>query len=211
MRFYLTSAAAAFTLLLATPSRAQQAETPPAAPVPPATLFKLGADALRTEVGAWGVSLPLYGGVERQLGRHWSFTADLTPNVSLSDRGPRLSRLGVALGPRYYYNQARRQRLNKTTRLLNGPYLQLQYRSEFRGYYGGAYYGTPGQRYYRHLPSLDALWGYQHQVGRYGFFDLGAGLGLRHDEPYLGEALRLPDDTAWGLTLTLRARVGVAF
>ncbi|GAB2946957.1 hypothetical protein GCM10027048_09960 [Hymenobacter coalescens] len=169
---------------------------------------------LRAEAGPWGVSVALYGGVERQLGQHWSFTTDLTPSLGF-DRRPRrgaaLHRLGAALGTRYYYSQARRQRKGKPVRALNGTYLQLQYRSEFNGYYGGDYYGTRWRMYYRHTPSLDAFWGYQRQLGRRGFCDLGAGVGLRRPDYFLSQSLDLIEGRNLALGAALRARVGVVF
>ncbi|RTQ53678.1 hypothetical protein EJV47_02775 [Hymenobacter gummosus] len=228
MRFFILPAAA-LTLLTVSPAQAQQVDVPPAtppsaptpaaaptAPAPPATLFKLGADASRIEIGVWGVTLPFYSGVERQLGQHWSFTADVSPSVSFAGRragGVQLNRLGAALGGRYYYSQARRQRKGKPVQALGGTYLQLQYHSEFTGYYGNYYYYGPinDRLQYRHAPGVQALWGYQRRLGQRGFCDLGAGLRLHRSDDFYYEGVYFVENSRLSVGPTFRVRIGLAF
>ncbi|RTQ53677.1 hypothetical protein EJV47_02770 [Hymenobacter gummosus] len=205
---------------------AQQADTPPPTPAPaaapaplvapaltapPATLFKLGLDAPRLWLGYWGVGVPLYAGVERQLGRHFSLTGDVNVGVGFGGgrRGPELQRFGGALGTRYYYGQARRLRKGKSVAALSGTYLQLQVASEFEG---RLLYDYPyNQRLYRHTPSLELLWGYQRRLGRYGFMDVGAGLKLWRTDSYLYNGGTIEATRPLKLEPTLRARIGLAF
>jgi hypothetical protein len=191
------------------PDSLAKAPTPAA---PPATMFKLGLDVPRLWLGYWGAGVPLYGGMERQLGQHWSFTADLNVGLGTSFRrgGFALQQFGAALGTRYYYSQARRLRKGKPVRALGGTYLQLQAASEFEGYFGYDIYPY-NQLYYRHTPKLELLWGYQRRLGRYGFMDVGAGISTSRQNRYSyspnGDTWR----RVWTVEPTLRARIGLAF
>lgn len=173
-------------------------------------MFKLGLDAPRLTGGYWGFSAPLYGGVERQLGQHFSFTADLNANVGFTYRFTSpvaLTNLGFSLGGRYYYSQARRARKGKPVAPLSGTYLQLQYSSELEGHYSFGYDDTY-RLSYRHRPGVDVLWGYQRRLGKHGFTDLGAGLRLTSRDVYTEN---WGTRQGLGIQPVLRARIGLAF
>ncbi|GAB2946964.1 hypothetical protein GCM10027048_09970 [Hymenobacter coalescens] len=188
---------------------AQQPDTLRARPVPasPATMFKLGLDAARVTGGYSGFTLPLYAGVERQLGQHWSLTADanvgLGPGNGLGSVA-QLGRFGASVGARYYYSRARRQHKGKPVTALGGTYLQLQGSAEFSRLM--PFYGE-GRSSFRYHPGVELLWGYQRRLGRYGFMDVGAGLRV-HNEPqyyYYGG----PQRGFWRVEPLLRARIGL--
>lgn len=187
---------------------AQQADSLPARP-PGATMLKLGLDVSRSWGGYSGFVVPLYFGAERQLGNYWSLTADANVSGGFGYRygsSVQLKRFAASAGGRYYYGQARRARLGKTTAALSGFYLQLQYNAEFNSYYNN--YRSEPRLSYQFAPSAELLWGYQRRLGRHGFVDAGAGLRVQHwGTPRLfgGSSSRLQ------LEPTLRARVGLAF
>jgi hypothetical protein len=189
---------------------AQQPDTlrPRSEPAAPATLFKLGLDAPRATAGYWGFTLPLYAGVERQLGRHWSLTADVNAGIGAGNglsSAVQLGRFGTSVGTRYYYSQARRQRRGKPVMALGGTYLQLQGSAEFTRHY---YYFGEALPIYRCTPSAELLWGYQRRLGRYGFLDAGAGVRVLNSPWYNSQGNQT---TQWSVEPVLRLRAGLAF
>lgn len=199
-------------LLITSAALAQQPESLPSAPTPapaPLTRFKLGLDVPRLATGHYsGFSLPLYAGLERQLGSHWSFTTDANFGIGTSyynrDESPiHLNRFGLSAGARYYYGQARRLRKGKPVTALNGFYVQAQGSTEF--YRSYSFYDYDARPIYRLTPSAELLWGYQRSLGRHGFLDAGAGLRAQRQRVYDG--LRSHE---FGLEPVLRVRVGLA-
>ncbi|AYA38149.1 hypothetical protein D3Y59_14540 [Hymenobacter oligotrophus] len=171
----------------------------------PQTLFKLGVSPPKAWGSYWGFKAPLYVGVERAVGKHFSATLDSDVLVGFS-RGGRLAGLTPSVGVRYYYNQARRQRLGKATTRLGGTYVQLQYTSNFTRMYSPLTYDGPAQ--FQHEPSAELLWGWQRQLGRYGFVDAGAGLQMRQQPWYQGYST---PSYRWQPSILLRVRAGFAF
>ncbi|KUG06149.1 hypothetical protein ASU33_01925 [Solirubrum puertoriconensis] len=169
-------------------------------------MFKLGLDVAEVTGSWYGFAVPLYLGAERPLGRHFSATVDVTSSIGFR-RKPQLAELSGSLGVRYYYNQARRQRLGKPTQRLGGTYLQAQFTNTFNRT-GLWTYPTEGPAYFSHQPSAELFWGWQRRFGRYGFVDAAAGLRLLPNWSYRNS----PEPRyRWQPEIGLRVRAGLAF
>ncbi|UYZ58580.1 hypothetical protein [Hymenobacter latericus] len=175
------------------------------APAPAQTIFKLGLDAADAWGSWFGFQVPVYAGVERQLGRNFALSGDVRQGFGVSQGRLQLAEIRASLGVRYYYGQARRQRLGKPIAPFNGTYLQLQISNNLTR--AGSPYWSDRPVCFNYQPSAELMWGWQRTFGKYGFFDAGAGLRLQRQSYYT-----LP---GWSRNLQLepyiRLRTGVRF
>jgi len=191
MKLYLSVATLFAVLAAPLPSQAQtalpEASTAPtiATPTSHRALFKLGLGLDRGfEYGGYsGLIVPVTVGVERHLTSAFSLYGNLTAALRLSRTRrysylqpvPFVSRSIIAVGGRYYYNQAGRLKHGRATGPFIGNYLALQASTDV----------TPSFRYnsldryiYYDFSALSVLWGMQRRLGSLFVYDLNAGIGL---------------------------------
>jgi hypothetical protein len=164
------------------------------------TNFNIGGQA-----GFYGLNLIH----EQKLRTNWSVLAELSPSYLYFRNGfGGLPRGGVQVesqvAGRYYYNLNKRIRKGKSASNFSANYLSLGVGTGV----GRLGYGTPyyygGERGHAVRASMAVLYGLQRRLGRYGFFDLNAGLPL----PLLPQAGPLfPKHT---LRFLLDVRLGIA-
>ena len=182
--------AALFALSLGT--RIGQAQTlptnaPAVAPAPsaatwlPRTLVKLSTGLNRqTSYGGYsGLTLPLILGVEQQLHTNFSVYGEASSSLNFSRTDFRFGDQRVAIGGaaaevggRYYYNQAKRERLNRAHGPFVGNYLALAGGAQLNRFITGYRFADA---------SVEARWGIQRRIGQWGFFDGSAGVGVGRD------------------------------
>jgi hypothetical protein len=151
---------------------------------PQGTLVKLGTGIVPgfEFSGYRGLSFPLALGAEHHLTSDISlyvngfsgFNIGTRNRYSDGSREPVIGDYGFQVGARRYYNQEKRRQKGRATGPFVGNYLALQTSSVFNpSYYRSYRYST-----------LAAIWGMQRQLGKYGWFDAYAGLGLGRESKY---------------------------
>ncbi|UOG73942.1 hypothetical protein MTX78_17690 [Hymenobacter tibetensis] len=103
---------------------------------------------------------------------------------------------GFDAGGRYYYNQEKRRQKSRAT----GPFV-----GNYVGLHATAVYSNT--TYYAHrYSSLTAIWGMQRRIGKYGWFDAYAGLGIGY-EPYFNSSDHYDPVPEVGIKFSLGGRV----
>ena len=182
------------------PTTAPAAIPPPAAATwLPHTLVKLNTGLNRqTSYGGYsGLTLPLILGAEQQLNTKFSAYGEASSSLNFSRRDFRFDNRRIAIGGaaaevggRYYYNQAKRARLNRAHGPFVGNYLALAGGAQLDRFVAGYRFADA---------SVEARWGMQRRIGQWGFFDGSAGMGVGRE--------------AFGLVqpvFSLNARIGLA-
>ena len=153
------------------------------------TLIKLGTGLTRGLVisGYGGVSVPLVLSGEHHITPAVSLYVNAFSGINLGRRyfyydGSRrsvLSDLGFDAGIRYYYNQEKRRQKGRATGPFVGNYLALQTTSVFNP---GSFYRSYNRSYDQ--STLAITWGMQRRLGKYGWFDAYAGMGIHRRPSY---------------------------
>jgi hypothetical protein len=151
---------------------------------PHGTLVKLGTGIVPPafELGGYrGLSAPLIVSVEHHLSPAVSVYASGFSGFNVrrqryydGSRESIIDNYGFDAGVRYYYNQEKRRQKGRATGPFVGNYLALQTSSVFNANYYHKY------RY----SGITALWGMQRRIGKYGWFDAYAGLGIGREPTY---------------------------
>ncbi|HEX8426567.1 hypothetical protein [Hymenobacter sp.] len=180
---------AGLCLLAALPATAQTLDSATAvAPAPTegsGTLIKLGTGFTRgLGYNSYyrGLFAPLVLGVEHHLTPKVSVFANGFSGFNIGRRmrfvdGSRSSFIGeygFDAGVRFYYNQEKRRQQGRATGPFVGNYLGLHTTSAFSG--------SANQPY--QYSTLTAVWGMQRRIGKYGWFDAYAGLGIGYEPGY---------------------------
>ncbi|GGF05372.1 hypothetical protein [Hymenobacter cavernae] len=198
MKLYLSGAALLAVLTRALPSQAQTAPAEvAAAPImdPPTShraLVKLGLGLDRGLAynGYSGLIVPVTLGVERPLTSAFSFYGNFTAAFRLvrtirycyPQPAPLIRRSIIAVGGRYYYNQASRIRHGHGTGSFSGNYLTLQASTDVNPIFR---YASLERYIYYDFSALSALWGMQRPLGSLFVYDLNAGVGLANNGRFL--------------------------
>lgn len=178
------SCVASLCLLIAAPAAAQTPDS--TGTRPQGTLVKLGTGIVPPafELGGYrGLSAPLVLSVEHHLSPAISVYANGFSGFNVGrqryfdgSRESLIEHYGFDAGVRYYYNQEKRRQKGRATGPFVGNYLALQTSSVYNANYYHKY------RY----SGITALWGMQRRIGKYGWFDAYAGLGIGREPTYYG-------------------------
>lgn len=122
---------------------------------------------------------PLVLGAEHHLTPAVSVSANAFGSFNIGRRiqfadGSRSSIIGeygLDAGVRYYYNQEKRRQKGRAT----GPFV-----GNYVGLHATASFNTMTYRAFQYS-TLTAVWGMQRRMGKYGWFDAYAGLGIGYD------------------------------
>ncbi|MDO7876183.1 hypothetical protein Q5H93_15670 [Hymenobacter sp. ASUV-10] len=146
---------------------------------------------------------------EHKLRTNWSVMAEISPALLRYRPLPTTARRTGAevesqVAARYYYNLNRRIRKGKSASNFSANYLSLALGSSLGRYGFGTPFTSDGSQGQSFRASAALLYGFQRRLGRYGFFDLMAGLPLPLS-PRLGPLF--PKNS---LNLLLDFRLGLA-
>lgn len=193
----------------ATPVSLTAAAVAPSEATPDRLLLKIGLNAGRSL--RWGGYYGLAARLPVSLAAEYALSSKVTVYGQL-DADFRLSRQNayfgdqdffiptgaLGVGARYYYNQAGRERHNRSHGPFVGNYLALEAHAEGRQRYGNRNDLAPG---------LNLLWGMQRRLGRNFLFDFnaGAGLGPLRTDSYIGYS------NGGNLNITTQFNLGIYF
>ncbi|RMG19270.1 MAG: hypothetical protein D6730_21870 [Bacteroidetes bacterium] len=184
------------------------------------SMLKIDLLNLVYQFGREGISGNVNLGYEHKLGTALSIDATLSTSYQLRFAPTPAQQvfslpnqnIGLAIGPRLYYNLKKRIGQGKSADNLSANYITVQAITQLIFFRQNPRIVDEQGVYFFHGFSFMPMYGVQRRLGKRGFIDFGIGLRFFNGEnDEAGLLIRTPDEMKWKPSPTTRLRLGIAF